>query len=63
MPRRARIALAGIALHLIQQGNNREGYGVVVDFLEKCQMEHSARVICSPHSAYAAPGYEKSMPR
>ena len=62
MPRRARIALAGVALHLIQRGNNREGLCGRIDFLEKCQMERSARVICGPHGAYAAPGYEKSVP-
>ncbi len=37
------------------------GIWVVVDFLEKCQMERSARVICGPHGAHAAPGYEKSV--
>jgi hypothetical protein len=62
MPCRARIALA--VLHFTGSSGviTAKGYAVEVDFLEKCQMERSARVICGPHGAYAAPGYEKSVP-
>ena len=51
MPRRPRIAISGVPLHLIQRGNNRQAcfyadsdYQFYLEWLEKCAVKYGCQI-------------------